>query len=107
MDAPNGDAFERGVCAKQMLEAAGEIQLLRNELSERPVARNPWHYPAHNLDLPNMPEPDQIVVVYYRYDDGSERGPVVMTPITSSGVHAPKGDSIFQPITRWCAIPEA
>lgn len=65
-----------------------------------------WHYPAHNLDLQNMPEPDQIVVVFYRYDDGSERGPVIMAPITSSGMHAPKGESIFQPVTRWCAIPE-
>lgn len=64
-----------------------------------------WYYPTDNLDLADMPEPDQIVVAYYTDESGSERGPVISVPITSSGAHLDAaGKSIYQPITRWCAI---
>jgi hypothetical protein len=66
---------------------------------------NPWHYPAHNLDLPNLPEPGEIVVVYYRIA-GLVVGPTIMTPVHADGPPTVAGVSIYQPIVRWCRIPE-
>lgn len=64
-----------------------------------------WHYPAHNLDLPNLPAPGEIVVVYYR--KGEEIcGPTLMSPVHEDGPPTVAGLSIFQPIVRWCRIPE-
>ena len=68
-------------------------------------ARHAWHYPAHNLDLPNLPAPGEIVVVYYR--NGEDIcGPTIMTPVKEDGPPTVAGLSIYQPIVRWCAIPQ-
>lgn len=69
-----------------------------------PVKSNPWHYPAHNLDLDNLPAPGEIVVVYYRKGD-EVIGPTLMTPVHEDGPPTVAGLSIYQPIVRWCAIP--
>lgn len=66
---------------------------------------NHWHYPAHNLDLDNLPEPGEIVVVYYRIA-GLVVGPTIMTPVHADGPPTVAGVSIYQPIVRWCRIPE-
>jgi hypothetical protein len=72
----------------------------------RPLSNtNPWHYPAHNLDLDNMPAQGEIVVVYYRDDSGIERGPTIMTPVKEDGPPTVAGLSIYHPIVRWCRIP--
>lgn len=64
-----------------------------------------WHYPAHNLDLPNLPQPGETVVAYYRDNDGV-CGPIIITPVGKDGPPTVAGKSIYQPIVRWCAIPE-
>jgi len=64
-----------------------------------------WHYPAHNLDVPNLPEPGQKVVAYYRSGDRI-CGPVVMGDLNrDDGPPTIAGKSIYQPVVRWCAIP--
>jgi len=69
------------------------------------LAPSQWHYPAHNLDLPNLPEPGQIVVAYYR-DGDVVRGPTVMRDLnTVDGPPTIAGKSIYHPVVRWCAIP--
>jgi len=68
------------------------------------LAPSQWHYPAHNLDLDNLPEPGEIVVVYYRIA-GLVVGPTIMTPVHADGPPTVAGVSIYQPIVRWCAIP--
>lgn len=65
-----------------------------------------WHYPAHNLDVPNLPEPGQKVVAYYRSGDRI-CGPVVMGDLNrDDGPPTIAGKSIYQPVVRWCAIPQ-
>jgi len=69
-------------------------------------ARLAWHYPAHNLDVPNLPEPGQKVVAYYRSGDRI-CGPVVMGDLNrDDGPPTIAGKSIYQPVVRWCRIPE-
>jgi hypothetical protein len=66
--------------------------------------KSQWHYPAHNLDTDNLPDPGEIVVVYYR--NGEEIcGPVIMTPVHEDGPPTVAGKSMYNPIVRWCAIP--
>jgi hypothetical protein len=78
---------------------------LESELYDLKLARM-WHYPAHNLDVPNLPEPGQHVVAYYRSGDRI-CGPVVMGDLNrDDGPPTIAGKSIYQPVVRWCAIPE-
>jgi len=63
-----------------------------------------WHYPAHNLDVDNLPAPGEIVVVYYRKGD-EVIGPTLMSPVHQDGPPTVAGLSIYQPVVRWCAIP--
>lgn len=68
-----------------------------------------WHYPTHNLDLPNLPQPGETVVAYYREywrDGGGVCGPIIITPVDKDGPPTVAGKSIYQPIVRWCRIPE-
>jgi hypothetical protein len=55
---------------------------------------NPWHYPAHNLDLPNLPQPGETVVAYYLKNDGI-RGPTIITPVDKNGPLTIAGKSIY------------
>ena len=71
----------------------------------RPAPAAGWHYPAHNLDTDNLPAPGEIVVVYYSVD-GVVIGPTLMSPVHEDGPPTVAGLSIYQPIVRWCRIPE-
>ena len=100
IDEGEVDAWECSKCF------AGAPQAVWNTRHSPTLESTPdWHYPAHNLDMENMPQPGEIVVVYYRDDRGIERGPTIMTPIHADGHHTIAGLSIYQPIVRWCAIP--
>jgi hypothetical protein len=81
---------------RRLEDENGELQAL--------PSTSGWHYPAHNLDLDNMPQPGEIVVVYYRNGENI-CGPTIMTPIHDDGHHTIAGLSIYQPIVRWCRIP--
>ncbi len=61
-----------------------------------------WHYPKDNSDMENMPEPGEIVVLFYEGDDGQTVGPVISTPVHTDPEHQAR----YMRTIRWHAIQE-